>query len=309
MNLFLLFTLLVSCSPSLTRIGYDDISEKSIENCNIPVVKDSSLVFSNDIIIGSIEIGDPGLAINCGPEEINKILQDEACKVEADLVHIKELNPPDLWSTCYRLTADFIKFKSIENNSKVIVSKYSFEIGEQEKYFEGVHIDSLEVPITDFRASVGVEVTKPTIAINSYMYIYGIGLNYSYGLSSTTGDPTKWIKDIENVHHIRLNLDVGSLQNNISFSPIYLGIGKSFINEKSNVQGYTGDGIIAGTHYFIGLRFLGHRNSFLNTVSTYFEFGKSNWDYEDSILNKNKSGLKYNDSSFYFSLGICVYIY
>lgn len=304
---FTLLIFILSCSPSIHRIGYND-SNKSIENCNVPVVKDSSLYFDEKLIVGTVEIGDPGLAINCGSEDIKKIIQEEACKVNADLIHIKELKPPDLWSSCYRLKADFIKYDD-NNLPAELIYLYSFEIGEKEKYIDGVHIDSLEVPVPKFRASMGIEMTRPSPALNSYIYFYGIGLSYSYGISASTSDPNKWIKDINNAHHLKLNLTVASLENNISYNPIYIGIGKSFINEKSNVQGFTGGGKIDGTHYFIGLRFLSHRKPFFNKFATYFELGKSNWNYKNSILEKNNSDLKYNYSDFYITVGLCYYIF
>jgi hypothetical protein len=179
-----------------------------------------------------------------------------------------------------------------------------------DKYYEGVHIDSLEVPYRKLRISIGTEVSMPAkLALNSYVYLYGFGLSYSYGLSESSSDPGKHIRDIKNSHHLRISYTLLSLQNFMTFIPIYFGYGKSYLNEKEVVQRFEGSGRISASHFFIGLRTLSHRKSLFNTIGTYIEFGKSNWDYTDSILEKNGSSLKYNYSNFYTALGLCYYIY
>ena len=311
LQLILLFVVVIfSCSPSIHRIGYKLPSDYPEGPCDIPMVNDSTLKFDERLVIGTIEIGDPGAAINCGAKKITEIIQMEACRIKADLINIKKLKPPDFWSSCYRLTADFIKFHDTTIVTEYIHPRSYYDLEEAEKYFEGVHIDSLEVLVRKFRISIGTEISMPAkLALNSYIYLYGFGLSYSYGFSASTSDPEKHIRDIRNSHHLRISYSILSLQNVITFIPIYFGYGKSYLNEKEVVQGLEGSGRISASNYFIGLRTLSHRKSLFNKIGTYIEFGKSNWDYGDSILEMNNSDLKYNYSNFYSALGLSYYLY
>ena len=260
--LSLIFLTIFSCNPSISRIGYD-LNDKQIkQGCEVYIVKDSSLIFSEQEKLGEIKIGDTGFSSNCGSAKVAKILENEACNIGANIISIKNIKPPSFWSSCYRVRAVLIKsdLDSVAIMNLIKNSVYNLE--DKDKYFEGVHIDSLEVPIPKFRASVGLEMSTPSgFALNTYMYIYGFGLNYSYGFPSSTSDPEKSVRDVNNSHHLKISFALLSLQNPITFNPIYIGYGKSYLNEKSVVQGFEGKGKIQATHYFIGLRLGGAPSS------------------------------------------------
>ena len=83
----------------------------------------------------------------------------------------------------------------------------------------------------------------------------------------------------------------------------YLGSGYVYANEKEDVKGYTGHGKIWGYHFFFGLRML--NSHFLSDrLGVNIEFGKSVWNYDNSILYENNSAEKYNYPNFYFCLGL-----
>ena len=61
--------------------------------------------------IGEIKLGESGLAVACSEAHAIKILNNEACAIQADIINIVEENRPDLWSSCYRCRAEFYKYK------------------------------------------------------------------------------------------------------------------------------------------------------------------------------------------------------
>jgi hypothetical protein len=299
---------ILNCNPRVSRQGYESPEISLGDSCDVITIKDYEIETNIFEIVGEIKIGDTGFSINCGEEEVKKILKNEACNTNSDIILIKEIKIPDSWSSCYRVNAVFLKLKNKNDTIPENIYGLKYDISEVKKYFNGVHVDSLSVPKPSFKLAIGLEVLKPAPAVDIYTYIYGFGLSYAYGFSNTTKDKNKTIVDVKDAHHLRICFPFASLENVIVFNPIYLGIGRSIINEKRNVQGFSGKGKILGTHYFIGIRFLTTRQKFWKLFGTYFEFGKSKWDYKDSILKKNVTTLKYNYSNFYFSTGFCYYL-
>jgi hypothetical protein len=302
--------LLFSCSPSVTRIGYEQIDtvEQKPES-DIPIIMSANLEYEDSELAGEIEIGENGFSTGCGAMEIQKLLRQEAQLADANLINLVEVKPPDIWSTCYRVKALFLKLNDHQSQFDSLVNAGHYVLGEKEKYFEGVPIDSLSVPIPDLRFSIGYELTHPQSALNTHIYYRGFLFRYAYGSSRSTGDPDKLITDVKNAHHLKLSLTFASLQGPMGYAPIYLGFGKSYINEKKNVQGFTGNGQIVGTHYFAGIYFMSYRRGLPKHIGVYFEIGGSSWNFDNSVLYKNNADLKYQYMGLHMTLGVNYHLY
>lgn len=301
--------LLAGCNPKITRIGYTDNLSSALSMVEIPVVQDDSTSLFEGYILGSVKIGDSGFSKNCDAISVAHILQVEASKLGANLIQITKLNKPDMWSTCYRVNANFIGIDTTETVYQYAIFKGLYKLQDESKYFEGKLLDTLDIPKPKMKLGIGFEAIQPSAAVNSYMYLKNLLFRYSYGFSNSSIHPNTLITDVKNAHHVKIGLEIGSLFSKISYAPIYAGIGKSYVNEKPVVQGYEGKGKINGTHYFIGVYFLSSRQKFFKHFGSFLEIGKSKWDYKNSVLIKNNTDLKYGYLNFYYSIGLVYYLF
>lgn len=119
--------LLLSCSPSVTRIGYNE-GDNSISNCNVIIKENAEIDESIGKVIGNIEVGDTGFSTNCSEKDVMLILKQEACSIGADMINLTEIKRPDLMSSCFRVSATFIKLNESIAKDKIETSKeYSSE--------------------------------------------------------------------------------------------------------------------------------------------------------------------------------------
>ena len=99
-----------SCSHRIVRTGYQ-MSNSDYSDCDVEINK---LMHITDSIqkIGEIKLGETGFAVACSEAHAIKILRNEACAMQADIINIIEEHRPDLWSSCYRCRAEFYKYKN-----------------------------------------------------------------------------------------------------------------------------------------------------------------------------------------------------
>ncbi|MBD3314349.1 MAG: hypothetical protein GF344_01065 [Chitinivibrionales bacterium] len=106
-----LITLLsTGCGPSLKRLDY-------VEDEHSPRVGECSVVFKRDVeirpekgtVIGTMRVSDTGFSTRCHENEVLDILRTEACEIGADVVILRKIRQPDVLSSCYRVTADFVR--------------------------------------------------------------------------------------------------------------------------------------------------------------------------------------------------------
>lgn len=103
------------------RSGYNG-SKKVETNCNVEITRDKSLVSENAKPVGSIKLGDTGFSTKCSELEAMRLLRNEACQANANLVIITEEKLPALMSSCYNCTAffyqsnDLPELDSLNNN-------------------------------------------------------------------------------------------------------------------------------------------------------------------------------------------------
>jgi hypothetical protein len=106
---FILSLLLSSCTHRIVRSGYQ-ISNSDNDDCNV-IIKKFMHVTDSIQKIGEIKLGESGFAVACSEAHAIKILNNEACAIQADVINIVEENRPDFWSSCYRCRAEFYKYK------------------------------------------------------------------------------------------------------------------------------------------------------------------------------------------------------
>jgi hypothetical protein len=101
--------LALSCTHSITRIGYTESTAPPAEPCR-PVIRKAAEIGSVAAKkLGSIKLGDTGLSTTCEETDALRILEQEACALGADIISITDEKRADLFSTCYRVEADFLK--------------------------------------------------------------------------------------------------------------------------------------------------------------------------------------------------------
>jgi hypothetical protein len=116
--LIISFSLMIfQCSPKISRIGYPESNAAKNSNCEVLIKENAQIDEIIGLVIGTIKIGDTGFSSNCSEEDVIKILKEEACVLGAEIINIKEVERPDLSSTCFRCTADFIKLNESINLS------------------------------------------------------------------------------------------------------------------------------------------------------------------------------------------------
>jgi len=168
--------------------------------------------------------------------------------------------------------------------------------------------DSLVTFPLHFKFGLGVDAANPIAGPHCLAYYEDFSLGLTYGLPSNSYS-NNVIKQIDFGYLIKIGYAFGYLSNEKIVAPIYAGFGFASIKEKPTILLYTGSGSIVGTCYFIGIRFFPGNDPIIKNVGAHIEFGKSNWNYDDSILKKNNSLQKYNYPEFYLSFGTYYYIF
>nr|WP_321409934.1 hypothetical protein [uncultured Carboxylicivirga sp.] len=153
---FILLISISSCSHRIVRNGYQ-ISKSDYKNCEIQITK---FINYNDSIekIGEIILGESGISVSCSEAHAIEILNNEGCAINADLINITEETRPDLWSSCYRCKADFLKYK--DPSSKPFKSEYYQE-------------ENVNNRVSDDRARntvVGIFATGIGFALGYYLF-------------------------------------------------------------------------------------------------------------------------------------------
>lgn len=117
----LLLLLSIGCAPTIRRTGYtpeaeDATSAASSADCTVRITRNSN-VPAGGTVIGTMKIGDSGFSYTCSEDKVLSILRTEACRIGADVIVLNDIRQPDLHSSCYRVTADFIRLEEGEQSS------------------------------------------------------------------------------------------------------------------------------------------------------------------------------------------------
>lgn len=118
--LFLLF--LTGCAANVSRHGYQIDPKKQIAECSTPIKLRADLSNSDVQKLGMIDVYDANLvSANCDESIVLGILKNDSCQLGADLINItKERQPDYIFSVCYQVKADFIKFKTPPSSGMLV---------------------------------------------------------------------------------------------------------------------------------------------------------------------------------------------
>jgi len=111
--------LLTGCSANVTRHGYQIDPKKQVAECATPIKLKADLTNSDIQKLGMIDVYDANLvSVNCDESIVLGMLKTDSCHLGADMINITEERQPDyIFSVCYRVKADFIKFKSAPSST------------------------------------------------------------------------------------------------------------------------------------------------------------------------------------------------
>ena len=156
---------------------------------------------------------------------------------------------------------------------------------------------------TNLSIGAGFETNNPSYGIHSLLYYKDLTVGFTYILPSSSSTNDK-VQEIKNGFTSKIGISPLQIYGTRFVFPIYLGFAYSYINEKSKVLEFTGNGKITATHFFIGFLIIPDKQDFFHRLGVHFEFGISNWNYDNSILMKNNASINYNYPKFYSRVGI-----
>ncbi len=145
-SLIIIPFILYSCAPSLQYTAIETSRAPKTSDYNIRVLNSDYNLPSNAKIIGTIYIGDTGLSVGCGYDDVIILAKEKARNVGGDAIQVTEINYPDLRSTCYRIRANIIAFEEIKtptdwiviNKTEADFRKYLDENSENLDQIEGI---------------------------------------------------------------------------------------------------------------------------------------------------------------------------
>jgi hypothetical protein len=110
--------LVAGCAAGITRTGYQlPAGQNSKDLPKRPIaIRNDWKYDTNDVVwLGTIHDYDTGFSTECDEAFILDLFCREGSMVGADLINITDEKQPSPWtSTCYRATADFLRFKDRE---------------------------------------------------------------------------------------------------------------------------------------------------------------------------------------------------
>lgn len=98
-------------TTKFVRTGYDlDGADQNSVNCGAAIKFRYDVRGQETRLLGTIKAKEPGMGMHCNQDFVLSTFLREACALKADLVNITDEAKPDIWSSCYRATAEFIRF-------------------------------------------------------------------------------------------------------------------------------------------------------------------------------------------------------
>jgi hypothetical protein len=108
---FALVAVLACTTTAFERRGYDlEGKDQNSVSCGAAVKFRYDLARQEHASLGTIEAKEPGMGMHCNQDFVLSTFLREACALKADLVNIMDEAKPDIWSSCYRATAEYIRF-------------------------------------------------------------------------------------------------------------------------------------------------------------------------------------------------------
>ncbi len=102
--------LLCGCAPSVRyRSVRAGLEPKSWTEEVLVFTEFEEIPFSYEVI-GNVSVDDAGLTVGCGYDEVIEIAKKRAGEAGGDVIKLIRVTNPDLWSTCYRISAAVLLF-------------------------------------------------------------------------------------------------------------------------------------------------------------------------------------------------------
>ncbi len=121
--MFMSCLFLISCSAGVTRSGYkfQDIQAfHDFSGCRVVIKNNADFTTDEVTIVGNIKVFDTQFSVECDEEYVLDLLTKEACALGADIVNIIEEKQPNIWSTCYRAKAQYLR---VNNRQRALILK------------------------------------------------------------------------------------------------------------------------------------------------------------------------------------------
>lgn len=114
-----------SCAPTVQYQGERKSRTKLSTISDIIVFDQDGYIPSNANILGSVYIGDSGLSVGCGFNEVIDIAKRKAIEEGGNAIQITEIKIPDFSSTCYRIRANILVLEEIKQPANWPYTKYT----------------------------------------------------------------------------------------------------------------------------------------------------------------------------------------
>lgn len=116
--------LFTNCGHRIVRTGYD-IDKAQYRECEVAIKKNIVISELQATKVGQIKLGESGFSFVCNEADAIEIMKHEACALNANLIVVIDENRSDLWSSCYRCTAEFYKYQ--QNSTTRLVSDEAYD--------------------------------------------------------------------------------------------------------------------------------------------------------------------------------------
>ena len=93
----------------------------TMQSQNIDVYSQYDNVSRENEVIGTIEYDDTGFSVSCSYSDMLKSFMKETRSMGGDAFKITVVKEPDFWSTCYRGSANVLKYKEIVKKRKNVM--------------------------------------------------------------------------------------------------------------------------------------------------------------------------------------------
>lgn len=133
LRFFIPLGLIVSCGPGVEYTGLTKTGVEKPPDCSLNIFMPGDILPPNHNRIGMINIGEnmTGTSMSCGQQTVIEELKKSACAEGADAIHIYQIKPPSMASTCYRMNAYF--YTSVPKVSTAIPNQKPTQISSPPK--------------------------------------------------------------------------------------------------------------------------------------------------------------------------------
>ena len=97
--------LLCGCAPSVSYHPVRTGLEPNFRTEEVLVFTQFEEIPFSYEVIGNVSVRDAGLSVGCGYDDVIRFAKKRAREAGGDAIKLISVTYPDLWSTCYRISA------------------------------------------------------------------------------------------------------------------------------------------------------------------------------------------------------------